>query len=217
MRGYATMLQMVGDLNEQQKGYVRKVINGVETISHLVNNLLDLERIETGVGLQLGAVSAGDVVENVISSLQLLAAQKEIQLSVQTPDAGQMILEADPALLQQAIFNLVENAVKFTPVHGKVQVEVLDRPQSILLIVRDTGIGIAPIDQPRLFEKFYRERQREANQPKGSRLGLAIIKSIVERHGGRVWLESTLGKGSTFYLELPRNQAKETKNAKKGT
>jgi PAS domain S-box-containing protein len=214
MRGYATMLQMVGDLNEQQKGYVRKVINGVENMSRLVNNLLDLGRIEAGVGLQLSAVSAGDVVEHVISSLQLQAAQKEIQLNVLVPETGQTRLEADPALLQQAVFNLVENAVKYTPMHGKVQVEILERTQSILFSVRDSGIGIAPIDQPRLFEKFYRGGQREANQQRGSGLGLAIVKSIVERHGGRVWLESTLGKGSTFYLELPRSQSKD---GKKGT
>jgi PAS domain S-box-containing protein len=214
MRGYATMLQMVGDLNEQQKGYMRKVINGVENMSRLVNNLLDLGRIEAGVGLQLSAVSAGDVVEHVISSLQLQAAQKEIQFSVQAPETGQTILEADPALLQQAVFNLVENAVKYTPMHGKVQVEVLERPQSILFSVRDSGIGIAPIDQPRMFEKFYLGGQREANQQRGSGLGLAIVKSIVERHGGQVWLESTLGKGSTFYLELPRNISKD---GKKGT
>jgi PAS domain S-box-containing protein len=217
MRGYATMLQMVGDLNEQQKGYVRKVINGVENMSRLVNNLLDLGRIEAGVGLQLSTVSASDVVEHVISSLQLQAAQKEIQLSVQVPETGQTMLEADPALLQQAVFNLVENAVKYTPVHGKVQVEVVEHPTSILFMVRDSGIGIAPIDQPRLFEKFYRGGQREASQQRGSGLGLAIVKSIVERHGGRVWLESTLGKGSTFYLELPRSPSMNIKNPKIGT
>ena len=73
--------------------------------------------------------------------------------------------------------------------------------------MRDSGIGIAPIDQPRLFEKFYRGGQREAREQKGSGLGLAIVRSIVERHGGKVWLESQLGKGSTFFLEVPLRQS----------
>jgi signal transduction histidine kinase len=78
--------------------------------------------------------------------------------------------------------------------------------------VHDNGIGVAPIDQPRLFEKFYRGRQRVAREQTGSGLGLAIVKSIVERHGGKVWLESDLGKGSTFYIEAPLQQPKEERN-----
>ncbi|HVN54603.1 MAG TPA: ATP-binding protein, partial [Anaerolineaceae bacterium] len=205
MRGYATMLQMVGDLNEQQKSYVRKIISGVESMARLVNNLLDLGRIEAGVGLQLELVAAKDVVERVTSSLQLQAAQKNIQLSQDLPVDSGPVIEADPALLQQALYNLVENAIKYTPVGGQVQVRIQARPETVLFDVRDTGIGIAPLDQPRLFEKFYRGGQREAYQQRGSGLGLAIVKSIAERHGGRVWVESYLGKGSTFYLEVPFN------------
>ena len=209
------MLQMVGDLNDQQKRYVRKVINGVENMSRLVNNLLDLGRIEAGMGLRLGRVSASDITDHVVSALQVEAAQKEIQVTVDILENTPTILQADPALLQQALYNLVENAVKYTPSHGKVFVEIQNGPNTILFVVRDTGIGIAPIDQPRLFEKFYRGGQRE--NPRGSGLGLAIVKSIAERHGGRVWLESVLGKGSTFYLEIPRSQVRETKSNQRST
>ncbi len=203
MRGYATMLQMVGDLNEEQKKYVRKIISGVENMSRLVNNLLDLGRIEAGVGLRLEMVPVTEVIERVSSSLQLQAAQKNIQLLADLHQNSFPLLEADPALLQQAVYNLVENAIKYTPVGGQVTVTALAQPSSILFVVKDTGIGIAPLDQPRLFEKFYRGGQREAYQQRGSGLGLAIVKSIAERHGGRVWLESQLGKGSTFFLEIP--------------
>ena len=209
MRGYATMLQMVGELNDQQKGYVRKIINGVESMARLVNNLLDLGRIEAGVGLKLDTVSAGEVAERVITSLQLQAAQKSIQLALEVASNPPPVIEADPALLQQAIYNLVENAIKYTAVGGQVQVAVQTRPLSIQFSVRDNGIGIAPLDQPRLFEKFYRGGQREAYQQRGSGLGLAIVKSIAERHGGRVWLESQLGKGSVFYMEIPINQGEK--------
>ncbi|MEJ5225072.1 MAG: ATP-binding protein, partial [Anaerolineales bacterium] len=207
MRGYATMLEMVGDLNEQQKTYVSKIITGVENMARLVNNLLDLGRIEVGVGLRLETAPLADIIERVTTSLQMNAAQKTVEFTVEKPDTLPMI-EADPALLQQAIYNLAENAIKYTPAGGKVTLRFKIRGAEMLYEVQDTGIGIAPADQPRLFEKFYRGSQREARQEKGSGLGLAIVKSIVEKHGGKVWLESQLGKGSTFYMQIPLQQPK---------
>jgi PAS domain S-box-containing protein len=203
MRGYATMLQMVGELNDQQKGYVRKIITGVESMSRLVNNLLDLGRIEAGVGLQVETIGLAEVVDRVVNSLQLQAAQKNIQISRDLPEAGDTSIEVDPALFQQGLYNLVENAVKYTPVGGRVEVQGKIVDGLAIFEVRDNGIGIAPLDQPRLFEKFYRGGQREAYMQRGSGLGLAIVKSIVERHGGRIWVESTLGKGSVFSVEIP--------------
>lgn len=207
MRGYATLLQMVGDLNEQQKTYVRRIISGVETMNRLVNNLLDLGRIEAGVELKLEMIPVVDAVERVTDQLQLQAAQRNIQLDQEFPLDENPVIEADRALLEQALTNLIENAIKFTPVGGQVRVKVQTRKSAVIFAVQDTGIGIAPLDQPRLFEKFYRGGSREAQQQRGSGLGLAIVKSVADRHGGRVWLESQLGKGSTFYLEIPYNQA----------
>jgi len=117
---------------------------------------------------------------------------------------------ADQALLQQALYNLVENAIKYTPMGGRVRVQLQIKTSSVVFEVNDTGIGIAPLDLPRLFEKFYRSGRREAYQQRGTGLGLAIVKSIAERHNGRVWVESQLGKGSTFYLEIPIRGRDET-------
>lgn len=207
MRGYATMLQMVGELNGQQKSYVRKIITGVEGMAHLVNNLLDLGRIEAGISLQVEQVQPLEVVERVISSLQPQATQKSIQLEYETvdfPTEGETVtVKADPALLEHALYNLVENAIKFTSVGGQVDVRLRAQPNSVVFEVKDTGIGIAPLDLPQMFEKFYRSGRQEAYQERGTGLGLAIVKSIAERHGGRVWVESRLGKGSTFSLEVP--------------
>ena len=211
MRGYATMLQMVGELNEQQKGYVRKIVTGIENMSRLVNNLLDLGRIETGIGLKTERISLPGVTEDVINSLQLQAAQKDIRLvqDVVNSETG-LAIEADPALIQQAMVNLVENAIKYTGVGGQVKIRLVGQQNSVLVEVHDTGIGIAPLDLPHLFEKFYRSGRREAYSQKGTGLGLAIVKSIVERHGGRVWVDSTLGKGSVFSMELPCEQNEKT-------
>lgn len=206
LRGYATMMQMVGELNDQQKSYVRKIIGKVEEMSHLVNSLLDLGRIEAGVGLQLEMVPVVEVVERVLGSLQLQATQKNISLNKVVTPSINPVIEADQALLQQALYNLVENGIKYTPVGGQMNIRVEENPRGVVFEVSDTGIGIAPLDQPRLFEKFYRVGQREADNQRGSGLGLAIVKSIAERHGGRVWLESSLGKGSTFFLEIPYQQ-----------
>lgn len=203
MRGYATMLEMVGELNDQQTEYARKIVVGVESISRLVNNLLDLGRIEAGVGLQLEMVPVQDVVDWVVESFQLQAQQKKIALNSDIAKDISPLVEADQALLQQALHNLVENAVKYTPEGGKVWVRVKSRQQKILIIVEDTGIGISPVDQPYLFEKFYRGTDRKAKKERGTGLGLAIVKSIVERHGGILGLESNLGEGSIFHIEIP--------------
>jgi PAS domain S-box-containing protein len=204
MRGYATMLEMVGQLNEQQTNYARKIISSVESMSRLVNNLLDLGRIEAEVGLQTELISASEIVERVVNGLQIQAVQKKIELKTEYLANGKSVmLEADPALLQQALQNLVENAIKFTRTGGKVTVRVQPQSERVVFDVSDTGIGISPMDQPRLFEKFYRGPQPGTPENLGSGLGLAIVRSIAERHHGSVWVESKLGTGSTFYLAIP--------------
>jgi signal transduction histidine kinase/HAMP domain-containing protein len=214
MRGYATMLPMVGDLNEQQKSYVLKITAGVENMSRLVNNLLDLGRIDAGIGLKIERVSSRQVVDRVVTLLTPQANQKSIQLTVSATNGlagdldgnNEVIIEADAALLEQALYNLVENAIKYTPVSGQIYIGCEQRSDGVQYEVRDTGIGIAPLDLPHVFEKFYRSGRREAYQQRGTGLGLAIVKSIVERHHGRIWVDSYLGKGSSFWMLVPLKQ-----------
>jgi len=127
---------------------------------------------------------------------------KRISLEV---DLGQGMrpIEADPTLLRQAIANLVDNAIKYTQPGGRVTMRARQHDGRQMVSVEDTGVGIAPTDQARLFEKFYRARRPDTLKEKGSGLGLAIVKSIIEQHGGRVSVESRLGVGSTFTVEMP--------------
>jgi PAS domain S-box-containing protein len=206
MRGYATMLEMVGELNEQQSGYVRKIVIGIESMSRLINNLLDLGRIEAGVGLQLQMLLVEDIVEQVLEAFQVRSKQKGIQLHAQIGEDVPPLIEADQALLQQALHNLVENAIKYTPEGGEVSIQLRKRGRRILFEIEDTGIGVSEFDKPHLFEKFYRSADRKAKKERGTGLGLAIVKSIVERHGGRVGVESELGEGSCFWFEVPVQQ-----------
>jgi len=209
MRGYTTMLELVGQLNEQQTGYVQKILGSVETMSRLVNDLLDLGRIEAGIGLRLELVAVSEIVSNVVSSLQLLASQRKVEVGVELDQASLPLLEADKALLQQALFNLVENAIKYTENGGSVQVKVRAAENRMVFEVTDSGVGISPVDQAHMFEKFYRGAQIGSRQARGSGLGLAIVKSIVDRHKGQVWVESQLGKGSTFFMSFPLRQPKQ--------
>ena len=206
MRGYATMLEMVGELNEQQQNYVHKIITSVESMSHLVGNLLDLGRIEAEVGLKLDMVSAPDIVSEVTDAFKIRAGQKKVRLHVSPPNQTIPFISADKALLQQALRNLVDNAINFNQQGGEVWVRYKMEEGRITFEVEDSGIGISPVDQQRLFEKFYRVESREKDKQGSTGLGLAIVKSIAERHGGEAWVESELGSGSTFYLSVPIRQ-----------
>lgn len=206
IRGYASMLQMVGELNEQQTGHVRKILTGIENMSRLVNNLLDLSRIEAGIGLRVEVLPVQDLVERVLGGLHLQAAQKRIKVQVEIAKSMNPALEADHALLQQALHNLVENAIKYTDAGGQVAVKLRTQQDQMIFEVHDTGTGIAPADQQRLFEKFFRTGRAGAKEDRGSGLGLAIVKSIAELHHGKVWAKSQLGEGSTFFLSVPIRQ-----------
>jgi two-component system phosphate regulon sensor histidine kinase PhoR len=193
---------MVGAMNEQQKDFVRKIHESVEQMTQLVDNLLDLGRIEAGVGLERKPCHLGTILVEAVDGMRARATAKGQTLQLQPPE-GVAVVAGDAALLRQVITNLVDNAIKYTPGGGNVTVGLAVHDGQAVIRVTDTGIGIAPDDQVRLFEKFFRIRRRDTQDVPGTGLGLAIVKSIVERHGGRVWLESELNKGSTFYVSLP--------------
>lgn len=203
MRGYATMMQMVGELNEQQREYVGKIVGGIDFMTKLVNNLLDISRMNSGIAIKIEKVIPDVIVEQVVSQLQPAAVQKSIEVSVENQVSPDLSIEANVEMLHQAIFNLVDNAIKFTGMGGKVGIHISKVKENVLFEVRDTGIGIAPLDRPHLFDKFYRSNRRESYKQKGTGLGLAIVKAVSERHFGRAWVESKLGRGSSFYFEIP--------------
>ena len=208
IQGYTSMVKIVGELNDQQSSYLKKISSETEKISHLVKNLLDLGRIEAGVGLQLEKKPIDEVVHHVVTALKAQADQKRVQLNVETSQTPMGIIEADQALLEQAIYNLVENAIKYTDSGGEVRVNIRVEDENVIYAVQDNGIGISPADQQNLFEKFYRISNKGKKEDDGSGLGLAIVKSIADRHGGEVIVESQLGVGSSFCLVIPTKQVK---------
>ncbi len=203
IRGYATMLMMVGNLNDKQHDYLERILQGIEQMSDLIDDLLNLRRIEAGVGIGQESCRLGVVLVEAVDTMRARATAKGITLRLE-PTNGSPTVVGDPTLLRQSIGNLVDNAIKYTPTGGQVSVGMrVNRSGEAVVHVTDTGIGIGSEEQPRLFEKFYRIKRRETGDIPGTGLGLALVKSIVERHEGRVWVESELNKGSTFYIALP--------------
>ena len=202
IRGYATMLTMVGDLNEKQHDYLERILEGIDQMSALIGDLLNLRRIEAGVGIRQEPCRLGLILVEAVDTMRARATSKGVTLRLE-PTEGAPTVVGDRTLLRQAVSNLVDNAIKYTPAPGQVSVGLGTTPHEAIIHITDTGIGIAPEDQVRLFEKFYRIKRRETGNIQGTGLGLALVKSIIERHGGRVWAESVANQGSTFYIALP--------------
>ncbi|MFN2303299.1 MAG: sensor histidine kinase, partial [Anaerolineales bacterium] len=192
-----------GNLNEQQDIYIRNIIDGIEEMQGLVQNLLDIGRLESDDSLEITRFSAQKLIQKIMQGMDAHAKQKNIQMQLNLP-AEPILLEADATFLTQALKNLIENAIKFTNMGGDVIIGVRDNEENVTFSVKDNGIGIAPLDQRHIFEKFQLGSEKTVGKGQGSRLGLAIVKTIADHHRGKVWFESQLGKGSTFYFQIPR-------------
>ena len=204
MRGYITMLPIVGEINEKQQDYIDRILSGVQQMSGLVEDLLDLGRIEAGVDLMRDEIDAQKLLESVAREQAAQAAMQGIKFQVKVePDLPP--ISGDLSLIRRAVVNLASNAIKYAPDSGTVTLGAELDDGEVVFSVRDRGPGIPKKDQIRLFEKFYQVKGQEQNgkRKRGSGLGLAIVKSIVERHGGRVWVNSQVARGSTFYFSLP--------------
>jgi len=180
------------------------------SVDELYKKLLDLGHLESGISLDITTFLASDLIKQVVDSVDAQAKQKNIQVSHQSPKSS-LAIDADRTFLNLALKNLLENAIKFTKMGGEVSVSVRAEDNDVVFAIKDNGIGIAPLDQRHLFEKFHRGLAQVGVDQKGSGLGLAIVKSIAERHGGKVWLESQLGKGSIFNFQIPRHPKKPHK------
>jgi signal transduction histidine kinase/putative methionine-R-sulfoxide reductase with GAF domain len=194
-----------GEVNEKQREYLADVLGSGQHLLSLINDILDLSKIEAGrMDLELSTFRFRDALDSGLAIVRERAARHAIQLKADVAsDVG--TLEADERKVKQILYNLLSNAVKFTPDGGRVDVSVRADNGDVRVEVRDTGIGVAPEDQDQIFEEFRqvgRERSRE-----GTGLGLTLTKRFVELHGGRIWLESTPGQGSTFTFTLPLRHA----------
>jgi signal transduction histidine kinase len=205
IQGFANMLAMVGPVNERQEHFVEKVLSGIAQITSLVDNIQDAGRfdIETGFyEMSRDQCDLHEIVQRIVQNHLVPAEKGELTISAEVA-SNIPIINADRTMLERALTNLVDNAIKYTPNGGQVRVTAYTADNSVILAVSDTGYGISPENQKLLFQRHVRLARQEHKKVKGSGLGLFIVKSAAQRHGGDAWVESAEGKGSTFYFSIP--------------
>ena len=220
IKGYVDILLLgaAGPLNDQQRHFLETVKNNTERLNLLVSDLLDISRIEAGrVALSPETFSLADLIREVLAEQERIAKEegREMAFRLTAPDDLPLVY-ADHERVRQIVENLVENAYRYTQPGGRVTVRVHREDDAIQVDVSDTGIGIPPEEQGRVFERFYRGENPLVMASAGTGLGLAIVKTLVEMHGGRIWLESSgvPGEGSTFSFTLPLTPPLENEQAK---
>jgi len=202
--GFSQVLRerMFGELNEKQEEYLDDIISSGNHLLSLINDVLDLSKVEAGqVELEVEPFSLRDALERGVVMVRERATKDGVQV-VLAAEPEVTVVEGDERRIRQVIFNLLSNAVKFTPAGGSVDVSAAQVDGEVWVSVADTGPGLHPEDHERIFEEF---QQTEAGVElrEGTGLGLALSKRLVELHGGRIWVDSELGKGSTFVFTLP--------------
>jgi signal transduction histidine kinase len=197
---------LAGELNEEQRDYLAIVLRNVKQLQTMVGDLLEAARADSGkLAIEPRVISLGALASETLGMLLAGGAVKGIVLSADVPDDLPPVY-ADPQRANQILTNLVDNGMKFTPADGRITVRArlfdLD-PRFVCVSVADTGCGISPEGTQRIFDRLYQEEKTIDTNRKGLGLGLHICKELVSRHGGRIWAESELGKGSTFHFTLP--------------
>ena len=190
--------------DEERAQFLTDILNSGKHLLNLINEVLDLSKIEAGrMELQIESSALAEVLEAVQSTMHPLAAKKRIDIHVESdPRIGSFPMDA--ARIKQVLLNLVGNAIKFTPDGGRVWIRALTENGSVRVEVRDTGPGIPAEEHERIFLEFQQaQTARSAGKPEGSGLGLALARKFVQMHGGRIWVESEVGRGSTFAFSLP--------------
>ena len=202
--GFSEVLldRMFGEINERQAEYLRDIWNSGRHLLELLNDILDLSKVEAGqMNLEPSSFVVGSALEYALAMVRERATLHGITVTVQVAeDVG--AVEADELRFKQVVLNLLSNAVKFTPDGGSVSVSAYRKGTELNVTVTDTGIGVPPEDQERIFESFQQGR-RGASKEEGTGLGLTLSRRIIGLFGGRMWLESTPGEGSTFGFAIP--------------
>jgi signal transduction histidine kinase len=204
--GFSEVLleKIFGPLNPKQEEYLADVLSSGRHLLTLINDILDLSKIEAGrMDLERGTFSLRTALENGVTMVRERASRHEIQLGLDVGDELEEI-SGDERKVKQVIYNLLSNAVKFTPDGGRVDVTAAREDGHVRVVVRDTGIGIAPNDQERIFEEFSQVGRDPERSREGTGLGLTLSKRFVELHGGRITVDSAPGKGSAFTFTLPQ-------------
>jgi len=207
IKGYASILMAgkLGDVTPAQKERLQKIDKHSNSLAHLVNNLLDISRIESGkVQMSIKEASIKEVLDSVVDIIAPQVKEKHISLKINIKTKSDKI-KVDASQLERVFINLLGNAVKFTPEKGKIVISCQDIKDFVEFSVEDTGIGIPKLDIKSVFEEFFRSDNALDQKVKGTGLGLSLVKKIIEAHNGKIWVDSTLGEGTRFSFTIPKS------------
>ena len=206
---------MVGDVEKRQADMIRRASERLHGLSNLINDWLDIAQMSKGIiADRLRPIAIKNLVEKLVAFFDPTVLDEQIFLSLESTSEN-LLVQGDAETLEQVFSNLISNAVKYNRPGGSVTVTIKDEKESVIVEVKDTGIGIAPEHLPLIFDQFYRVNRKEGQKTKGTGLGLSIAKKIVEAHGGSIQVASAQGKGSTFSVTLPKARAENDVSASK--
>lgn len=211
MQGFADMIRMgmVGDVTEKQEYFLDKILAGIDQMTGIVDNIQDAGRFDPETGfyeMQRNPVDLGEIARKIVQNHIIPAEKQELALELEIAD-DVPIINGDENMLTRAITNLVDNAIKYTPNGGTVEVAITRDENNVCVRVSDDGYGISEEDQKRLFQRHVRLARKEHKKIKGTGLGLFIVRSVAQRHGGEAHVHSVLGEGTTFSIVIPLNGA----------
>ena len=205
IKGYASILltEKLGPLPEEIKQRLSKINHHSDELAQLINDLLDISRLESGkVTMKHELQGLKNIIAEVSDLLSIQLKEKQIELNLDIPANANTVF-IDQGQIKRVFINIISNAIKFTPLKGKISVESHKVDKTVQVDVLDTGCGIPREAQEAIFEEFYRVDNSINQEVKGSGLGLTLVKHIIEAHGGKIWVKSKLGEGSTFSFTLP--------------
>lgn len=197
--------------SSKEKNYLEILEDNTETMESLVNNLLLVSRMQKGeIPLKEKEISLGDVTREVVLDAKSFAQASNVELILKANKNLPKVV-GDPLWVKQIIENLVDNAIRYIEGGGKVEIKIKPRTEKMLFQISDTGVGIPEEEKSLIFSKFFRSKNAVKTQTQGSGLGLYIVRHLIQKMGGKIWFESTEGKGTTFYFTIPLKKQKGQK------
>lgn len=209
--GCLDVIQNLGPLNEKQLHYLDRAFAGLKRMEHLIARLKDISWVDSTAPLELTEIRLPDIINEAVDLLLESAEQQSVKMRINIA-ANIETIRVDAVRIAQVMDNLLSNAIKYNKQGGTVLVRAAQENGSVVVMVQDTGIGIAKDDQPHVFDRFFRAPEGVRLKIEGSGLGLAITQGIIKRHGGRIWVESEPNVGSSFYFSLPLTIGNELAN-----
>jgi PAS domain S-box-containing protein len=209
IKTYSHMLMdgYMGDVSPPQKKSLRTIIAATDRMNELISTLLNITRIESGsINVAPKLLAVDKVAEDVIKELEMLASDKEIQITMKRTGKASTTIKTDNLILREVLSNLITNSIKYTPEKGTVKVTITPRTKDVQICVSDSGWGIPKYAQDQIFSKFFRAHNIVKRETTGTGLGLYLVKGLLDTLGGKIWFTSKEGVGTDFYFTLPRVQ-----------